>query len=415
MTIVRNQYDIAVGGNTDEEDTLERIDRMTKRLNKVHGYWIGVNISLSLQSHRDGVPPITKRIRSSLIEMFQTIARARRRSLSFLNLVTDFIKTSDAEAGLKPNKLFLRIDPAIRDDENFRAILEVAMKSMVLKDLKINGHGRSYPIGTIGNSLSSNILESSTLHEFKLERFDSSVGVVPISGFLDSLSKGHANSSNQLEVLGLYDVGISDIQANELLRHLPDTIRVLDLSKNEIEGIPTTTHIHHSSQLRELNLGANPCLCFDKMKKMEDKLKNLKSLLIKFPCLVDLGPYEEWGMQFYRGHLRSRRPLSFQLSDAKIMSSQQHLIDQIHTVADQNRCKTRFSPMNKILATEQLLWPHVFGKTESWLSRDGTYEGPRVLEESKRSSKERQASIIFSILQENATLIACRAVGDNKK
>ncbi len=536
--MIRNQRGISVGGYTEEKDALERIHRITQRVNNIDGYWNGVNIFLSLQSRENEIFAISNDIKRALIEMFQTIARTRRQSLSFLPpndrpFAADLkqTKASDVEYDKQYDSLFLQIDPTVCDDANFRAILDMAMKSMVLKNLIIHGYGSFYPSGTIGNSSSSgicsnrrrepslwehikfseslnhlhvsihgpsdeskdtdylpksednhelsplweaikrskslsslsvymychadeqennedsgttrqrveamsamkslseslkghpsirklklkyrrdahqktllvphvtNILESSNLDEFKLDRFAFYVEVeqliFPMNVFIDSLLKGRAN---QLEVLGLCNIGLKDFQANELLRHLPDTISVLDLSRNSVADFPTTTCNHNSSQLRELNLWKNPCLYNG---NQETLLKLLLSLLMKYPCLVDFGPWDKWQFQtkmLHQNHVES--------NDARL-ASVQHLIDQIDTVADQNRCKTRFFPRNEVLAAEPSLWPIILSKGERLVSRDGSHQRRRLLEESSRPSKERQANIIFSILQENVTLIPC--------
>lgn len=540
--MIPNRRGISVGGYTEEKEALEKIDRITRRVENIRGYWSGVNIFLSLQSRENELVAISKSITNALIEMFETIANTRERSMAFLpssrdeHFVADstHIKAYNANNDKQHDSLFLQIDPTVCDDANFRAILGTAIKTMTLKDLIVHGYGRFYPSGTVGScssfefydspspepslceyiefseslnhlhvsvhgpsdesqndnclsetsklsplwqavqrnrSLSSlsihmychadeqenneesgtvlqraeamwtmkslaeslnghpsirklklkyrrdahqksllvphvtNILEFSNLHEFKLDRFASHVEVeqltFPIDEFIASLSKGHANRSanNHLEVLGLCNIGLKDFQANELLRYLPNTIQILDLSKNAIVDFPMTTRNRNSSQLKELNLWKNPCLYNG---KQEALLKLLQSLLMKYPCLVDFGPWDKWQFQTKIVHRNLEES-----NDARY-TTLQNLMDRIDAIADQNRCKARFFPQNKVLIANPSLWPSVLSKTKSLVARDGVRHMPRrLLQESSKPAEERQASVIFSILRGNITLIPC--------
>ncbi len=533
---IPNRRGISVGGYTEEKEALEKIDRITKRVENIRGYWSGVNIFLSLQSRDNELVAISKSIRNALIQMFETIANTRNRSLAFLPSSRDehfAIKAYNDNNDKQHDSLFLQIDPTVCDDANFRAMLGTAMKTMVLKDLIVHGYGGFYPRGTIGNcssldicgsppkpslweyiklseslnhlhvsvhgpsdeshsynnhskinnhelsplweavkrneSLSSismhmychadeqentedsgtirqraeamwamkslaeslnghpsirklklkyrrdahqksllvphvtNILEFSNLQELKLDRFVSHVEVeqltFPVDEFIASLSKGHtnrSNSENHLEVLGLCNIGLKDFQANELLQHLPNTIKSLDLSKNAIVDFPTTTRNHNSSQLKELNLWKNPCLYNG---NQETLLELLLSLLMKYPSLIDFGPWDKWQFQ-------TKIVLAESNDDARY-TNLQNLMDRIDAIADQNRCKTRFFPHNKSLVANPSLWPSVLSKTKSLVARDRRHQGKRLLQESLKPAEEREASVIFSILRENVTLICC--------
>ena len=528
--MIRPQRSITINSCIETNELLAIIGRFTREFEKPCNSCRGIDIDFSIQSRRRGPFVIPKEITKALTKLFQTIANTRSRILSFTTCESMEICGS---SGKHDDKLFLEIGPNICDDDNFRAMIGTAIKTMALTHLKIHGYGNIHPIGTIGNasteelkknrqrepslwdhvessdsienlhvsiqgpevsiqgpgdgsdvnngfpdkaqclprlweaikrnkSLSSlavhlycrlpeqveneerltmlqrrdtlstmkslstslkghssirklalryrrdahqrtllvphamDILESATLHEFKLERFflyvtDEQFGF-PMHEFTDALSKRRfGDSKENLKVLALSNIGLTDVQANELLQNLPNSVKVLDLSKNKLEDFPVATNNHNSSQLAELNLWKNPCLY---NRDQENSLGLLISLLKNYPCLKDFGPWDKWQFQ---------TQLCYPHLEHTIGPSLRNLVARVDVIADQNRCKTRFLQRNSLLAKNPSLWPIILSETMQSLAPARREQRRKLLEASFKPLQERQANVLFSVLRENVS------------
>jgi hypothetical protein len=138
----------------------------------------------------------------------------------------------------------------------------------------------------------TDILVRSNLSELKLEclSFPLSIDRIgfPANEFVNALKQ---SKEQKLEVLRLCDVGLTDHQATDFLRNLPNHIKTLDLTNNPIVTFPAPKSNHNSSKLREFNL--EKCLCLYNHNQ-ETSLEPLLNLLLNYPCLNDFGPRDKW-------------------------------------------------------------------------------------------------------------------------
>jgi len=240
----------------------------------------------------------------------------------------------------------------------------------------------------------NDIVESTNIADLTLEHFPLYVSrdqyTFPVMELLKSISKGR----RQVKVLRLRNLGLTHELANQLFHHLPDYIQVLDLSNNLIADFPSATYPRRSSELLELNLWKNSCLYNS---NQESSLKNILSLLKERPCLADFGPWGRW-------QCRSRLPRASATSEARDEdledANNENLLRLIEVIADQNRCKTRFLPRNKIFRNNPSLWPIAISQIESKIRQHG-YQVKILMGESSQPEKQRQASVIFSLLRDN--------------
>jgi hypothetical protein len=128
----RYRRSIAIRSYIAVDEALGAIEHTAKGIHNISTDWSGVDIELSVTSSRREPYAIPREITKAVIMLFRNIENAR--------------------IGRKNNRLFLEIDPNVRDDINFRTILETAMDTMVLHDLRINRYESSYLGGTIGYS-----------------------------------------------------------------------------------------------------------------------------------------------------------------------------------------------------------------------------------------------------------------------
>ena len=145
---IRYCRSIAIGSYIDEAETLADITRIRKGFENAGGCWKSTDIELSLMSHEHNPYSIPNEITKALIKLFQSIASARSRSSALQSsdpAATDCTDDGNRQSDAKRRRLFLEIDPTIRDDANFRNILEAATDTIVLQDLKTNGYGNFYP------------------------------------------------------------------------------------------------------------------------------------------------------------------------------------------------------------------------------------------------------------------------------
>lgn len=534
--MIRARRSITINSYTVEHETLAIIGHITREFENVGDSWRGVDIDFSIQNRRREPYAIPKEITNALVRLFQTIENTRSRIFDETMDILDDSRCGGS-AVKHDDKLFLQIGPTICDDENFRAMIGAAIKTMILKDIKVHEYGNFHPKGTIANSLvqltneerqqqpslwdfvasssslenihisvlgldqdsdinnsvpfeghrlpcpweairrnkslsslevhlycqlceqqedekrlstiqrldtlstmkflseslrghssirklnlryrrdvhqrtllvphATEILESATLHEFKIERFsfyvDNDELGFPMNEFNEALSKCNTNrrvdidsdhlenSQQQLEVLEFSNVGITDIQANKLLQCLPNSIKVLDLSKNRLVDFPVVIKNHNSSQLTELVLWKNPCLC---NRDQEASLRRILSLLEKYPCLKDLGPWDKCQFQ---------RRVDYPYLKLEVSPSLRNVVDRVHDTADKNRCQIRSLPSHSLLLANLSLWPLFLSQTRNLLALQSKRQRRKLLEFSSKSIEERQASVIFAFLRESVS------------
>ena len=148
IEMIRYCCSIAIGSYIDEAETLADITRIAKGFENAGGCWKSTDIELSLMSREHNPYSIPNEITKALINLFRSIANARRRSSALQSkdpAATDCTDDGNRKHYEKRRRLFLEIDPTIRDDANFRNILEAATDTIVLQDLKTNGYGNFYP------------------------------------------------------------------------------------------------------------------------------------------------------------------------------------------------------------------------------------------------------------------------------
>lgn len=133
---------ISIGNDVDTSKVLAKVSYVAKMFEDADESW-AVDIDLSITSYQHEPYAIPKDISEAMIKLFRTIANARRRLSPLwsddglkpektpgdgpLTIKCRILDNSDGirTGHKKVDRLFLEIHPTIRDDANFRDILEI--------------------------------------------------------------------------------------------------------------------------------------------------------------------------------------------------------------------------------------------------------------------------------------------------